>query len=709
MIIRLPRFLLLGAAMLLALDASAAAPDPADDPLPEGAKTRFGVTRPILRTGPAVAILAPGYTNFLAPTTTGGVRRYDLGTGRPFEKVGVNGAGPVGPGRVVASADGKRAVVARAGQLAVVDAGTGRQILAVFPPGGAVLDGIPNACLSADGKVLAYGAKGQDDKGVVVVWDVDKNEQVARVETELVAPVAPALSRDGKTLVTHGPTPAAVKIVLPAPGDPPAPPAPKVADAPRSAQVWEVKTSKELFKAEVTGMGGMVVASAFSPDGDRLAVSAADGPVDVWDVKAGKRSHTLLGRKGQGVRVAFSPDGKKVASIGPDYRTQMWADDGKPLGVTEAPPGTLVTQLSGFEFADNDRAVAWVTASQFCVAWEAPTGRLLSPLMDHTAGLRTIAFPEGGKDLFTSGMDGRVFRWDLPTGQLNEMVTLRPARLPGQLPVRPIVSLSADATRAAWLRTPAEVFDVATGADLFTVPPPSAPPAAVSYTLSPDGLRMIAVSRPAEGRRTGSCAVWDLTTQRRVAEFEVPVSPTAPALAPPVGAMSPDNTRLVLLTSKNTGGREAMLVVGYDLKTGKKLAEVDCDAPAGTAYPTAASDKSAVLTFTNGRVLVVDLVAGRVGEEIDRLPARGEAAMYCPPAFSPDGKLLAVGVMGDQPEAYGVRLYDWPRGKAVHTFMGHTAPVMVLQFSPDGKSLASGAQDTSVILWDLSKIDAEKK
>src|SRR5262245_4130972 len=106
MTVRLLRLPLAAAALFLSLPIFAAQPepkpaDPADDPLPDGAKVRFGVTRPILRTNPGVAILAPGYTNFLAPTMTGGVRRYDLGTGRPFTKVTKAGE-LVGPGQVVA-------------------------------------------------------------------------------------------------------------------------------------------------------------------------------------------------------------------------------------------------------------------------------------------------------------------------------------------------------------------------------------------------------------------------------------------------------------------------------------------------------------------------------------------------------------------------------------------------------------------------------
>src|SRR5947209_6395996 len=146
-LLRLPLF---GTALFLALAALAARqpepdPDPANDPLPLGAKARFGVTRPILRTGPVVALVPPSYTNFLAPTLTGGVRRYDLGTGRPLDKKGI-----VGPGQVVVSSDGKRAAVARPGAVTVVEVAGGKELLAVVPPDGAIMAGIAGIALSAD-------------------------------------------------------------------------------------------------------------------------------------------------------------------------------------------------------------------------------------------------------------------------------------------------------------------------------------------------------------------------------------------------------------------------------------------------------------------------------------------------------------------------------------------------------------------------------
>ena len=131
-------------------------------------------------------------------------------------------------------------------------------------------------------------------------------------------------------------------------------------------------------------------------------------------------------------------------------------------------------EISGLQFSDNEKVVGWQTQAQFCMAWEAPTGRLLSPLSEHIAALKSTSAPIDVKDLFTSGDDGRVFRWDYVTGAPNEQIMLHPARLPGQPLLRPIVVLTADATRASGTRGPLEVFDVANGTDLFVAPPPSA-------------------------------------------------------------------------------------------------------------------------------------------------------------------------------------------------------------------------------------------
>src|SRR5262249_40509491 len=192
---------------------------------------------------------------------------------------------------------------------------------------------------------------------------------------------------------------------------------------------------------------------------------------------------------------------------------------------------------------------------------------------------------------------------------------------------------------------------------------------------------------------------------RKMRSFPLPAEASAaPGLKPFVDpakppVFSPDGKLLAL--------RGSTRVVVYALATGREVARVALrQGQAAGAAVFSQGGRSLALDLRDGTVGVWDLATGKeqrvlrtkaVSQPGAKPPAAefGLIKLSEPLAFSPDGRLVAL--------IHGRTITVWhtASGKEFAHWDGHGGgTVTAIAFAPDGKSLATGGTDTTVLIWD---------
>ncbi len=427
--------------------------------------------------------------------------------------------------------------------------------------------------------------------------------------------------------------------------------------------VWDADTGAHAFSLPNAATAHRI---AFSGDGARLAVGHVDGAVAVWDVAA-RRSLQLrvAGHPASSVvGLAFSPDGARLAIARRESGATIWdLATGKAQHVLREPASNQKgDQLPGAEsvaFQSTGRRLATGGADGKVRIWDARTGKIVYVLEGHKSAVYSVAYSPDGKHLASAGSNGNLRLWHLGT---------RPPRavqsLTGNAGAVFSIAFSPDGRHLAYGGSDAtvRVWHLPTGVERVAFRGHSAAVEAVRF--SPDGLRLYSLS-PEEG----AIKAWDMTRQ-----------PTHSTLA---------RTSHPEYLSPNQGA------------TWPETIEV-CDLLRGPGLPTPARTGPDVeaLAFQEGGRLVSVTVGGKLqtwdaGSGLllaeRRLPL--SAALISPAVladFAPGGARLAARHRDD---ARTVKVWDTTTGKELATLRGHRFPVFLVQFSPDGRRLATAACD----------------
>jgi WD40 repeat protein len=596
--------------------------DPYGDPLPEGARLRMGTIQ--LRHNNAQVVFSSDGRTLISCGEDGLVRHWDLATGRLVRELQLckttrekKELMSVSLGRRCAALKMKDAVLFRD-----VESGEERGRLALKTEQGDRLT------LSPDAKFLVVERNigPNHDPTTAELWDVVRAKKVQSMKDEENYGIWKVVfSRDGK------------RVALRAGG--------------RDLRLWDTTTGKELRANEHTSW-----ATCFSPDGKTLAINIPGGPVKLLDTATLKEQGQLKRPKDHIyplLHFDYSADGRLLAGISGEG-TVIW--DVASRTVKQRLPERYATALA---FAPDGKTLVcwgWELGSEIRLR-DTATGKQLHSRPGHGNRVDVLALSPDGKIVASGALhDPSLHLWDAATGRLLH-------RLKG---------------RDDWL---------------------------IACAFSADGKQLVT-----SGWR-GSLQLWDVDRAKEVRRLEVPGRPAGNLMLSSAQFYlrpSPDGKRLsAILLHYDSPSR----VIVWDLTSGKTLSQRPYkvkvhrrDQPGGgsrmwiEADVALTKDGQSVTERKDKRLAIEDVKSGRI---LALLPEK----VGRPVRFSSDGQLVAAAALKPKDDPFesadmeGLRLIESATGQEVVSIK--TGQGYLLDFSRDGRLLAS-IDEEGIHIWDVA-------
>ena len=427
-----------------------------------------------------------------------------------------------------------------------------------------------------------------------------------------------------------------------------------------------------------------VEAIVFSHDSKTIASSHDDNIVRLWDTTNRAQRYSLKGHNEIISTLAFSPDNKILASGSDDNDILLWnVKTGHHLATLSGHNNSVKT----LTFSPTDNGLLASGSTDGTVRfWNTNTGKVRSIFATgHTVDIQAVAFNKNDTILCSALLNGTVQIWNLKTGK--EL----PVQMLPQFDMVNALALSQDATLFVYngvdnivksegisivIRSESSkdtrLLVLPTGDELI-----SFPIEASALAFSPKNFVLAAVI-PHE-----AVELWNLNSGEKMYRFDIDHSFSEKLLFSPNGkylARIGDYKQLQL----------------WDVTTQQKIT-------------TPAIKKFSTITFSPDSLTIAMQVSNGVdllkikSSGLEKLKKIQSLQGYCDILlYSPDGKhLIRAHTVSDRSV---IMILDVDSGNILSTISGHVQWIRTLVFSHDGKILASGNADGTILLWDWEKI-----
>jgi RNA polymerase sigma factor (sigma-70 family) len=492
-----------------------------------------------------------------------------------------------------------------------------------------------------------------------------------------------AFSADGKTLISGGDTDGTTRGNSPLVKDRKWPNLNVVA-------VWDPATGQRLRDFEVGGRVNpnrpnktlskriavnnsnlanvsSTTAWTVSHDAKILAVAHWDNVIHLWDINTGKPLRQLSGYAGRyeaAEKLTFSPDNKILAVCGGTNAVCLLdVATGKELFQE---PASHELPIADLAWSPDGKRLATAGLDDALLVWDAETGRRLNELrappillaggLTHAGwcfGLRSVAFSPDGRAIAAGNWDGAIHVWNATTG-------------------KPL-------WQKAWL-----------GYQNIRQP-------ITTVAFAPNGKALAAGAQGLEFIKV--CNTGTGTVSKEIASYF-------------------DNGEVFRSTFSLSGLHLStyttlfLVLNTFDAEGNLRARRVDiADPQVNAAFiksrreiltAVSADGQLAAVTAADGPLVVWELESKRAVLKIDK--AAGQPKRL---AFSPNGLYLALCASEDYHASpsgsKAVEILEIATGKVVSKYqLPATTNVVSVGFSPNGRRLATGLSDTTILIWDVN-------
>jgi WD40 repeat protein len=484
-----------------------------------------------------------------------------------------------------------------------------------------------------------------------------------------------------------------------------------------SLEAHHLNDGQEL--AQWRGHDRKITALACSPDGIQLASSSVDGTVKLWHGTSHHLENTLRPSIGAVHAVAWSREGKLLTASG-EYGVVLW-----DLRTSRKPQRLSERLLPASGVALSADAIAFSEVDGTIEIRDLRSGQVRRTLRGHTVPVATLVYSQDGKLLASAGSDGTVRIWDAGNGE--SLAVFRRQTAWGGLP--------AFDPRGRYLVFNQYLYDLRTRTEAVLLHG-TGHTGGVSFT--PDGSLLLI------GNTYGavmSCSLAEVDRARAAA--------AGPGEAPPAGAVrvdaatvlvpgghgdgiwgtaaSPDGRWVATASHDQTvnlwdgttlklvrtlRGHSALVwcvafsldsrylasgsgdIRVWEVATGRQVHHFQFNQKLVRAVAFHPTQPWLASAAGDGNILLWDLKAGRLLGQVHHFDHEVVGL-----AFRPDGRWLAAACQDRHVALW--QCEESPLNRPPDRLLaGHDAPVWAVAFSPDGKTLASGSEQGTVLLHD---------